>query len=305
MTAGIWQVSFLAPTCTKTSRLILPLGWAAKAFAILMSSFHEAIFIDADSFFLVDPTTLFEDEGYRKTGALFFKDRNVSPESKRAWIKSILPAPISTNVKHNRMWTGESGHMQESGVIVVDKWRHFIPMLLATRLNGPDRDGDEAKGKRGVYDMFYGDKETFWLSWEMAGSSDYTFHGGVAGTMGKLTHVQPSDPEKPDEEPVTVDGPMICSPQLIHFDHDGKPIWFNGWLAANKDDLQEWQEFDAYLEEEPEQGRKPKKDAWSIHPANVVCLEAAEAKTFSARDQTTLDGILKLAKKNSAMLDSS
>ena len=270
-----------------------------------MSSFREVIFIDADSFFLIDPTTLFEDEGYRKTGALFFKDRNVSPESKRAWIKSILPAPISTNVKHNRMWTGESGHMQESGVIVVDKWRHFIPMLLATRLNGPDRDGDEAKGKRGVYDMFYGDKETFWLSWEMAGASDYTFHGGVAGAMGKLTHVQPGDPEKPDEEPVTVDGPMICSPQLIHFGYDGKPLWFNGWVAANKDDLQKWQEFDAYLEEEPEQGRRPEKDAWSIHSANVVCLEAAEAKTFSARDQTTLDGILKLAKKNSAMLDSS
>jgi alpha 1,3-mannosyltransferase len=270
-----------------------------------MSSFREAIFIDADSFFFVDPTTLFDDEGYRSTGALFFKDRNVSPENKRAWIKSILPTPISTNVKENRMWTGESGHMQESGVLVVDKWRHFIPMLLTTRLNGPERDSDEAKGKRGVYDMMYGDKETFWLSWEMAGSSDYTFHGGVAGTMGKLTPVQPLDPEKPDETPTPVDGPMVCSPQLIHFDLSGKPLWFNGWLSVTKDDLQEWQEFDVYLEEEPEKGRKPKKDAWHIHAANVVCLEAAEAKEFKARDKSTLDGILKLAKHNSANLDSS
>jgi alpha 1,3-mannosyltransferase len=264
-----------------------------------MSSFREVIFIDADSFFFVNPATLFDDEGYRAKGALFFKDRNVSPENKRAWIKSILPPPISTNVKHNRMWTGESGHQQESGVIVVDKHRHFVALLLTTRLNGPDRDSDQAKGTKGVYDMMYGDKETFWLSFEMAGDLDYVFHEGVAGTMGKLTLEQPADPDKPDEAPKAADGPMICSPQLIHFDRTGKPIWFNGWLSVNKDNLKEWQEFDVYLEEKPEEGRKPKKDAWQIHAANVVCLEAAEAKEFTARDKSTLDGILKLAKENS------
>ena len=68
-----------------------------------MSSFREVIFIDADSFFFVSPADLFEDEGYREKGALFFKDRNVSPESKRAWIKSILPPPISAaHQQHQR-----------------------------------------------------------------------------------------------------------------------------------------------------------------------------------------------------------
>jgi alpha 1,3-mannosyltransferase len=280
-------------------------GWAAKAFAILMSSFREAIFIDADSFFLVNPAKLFDDEGYRMTGTLFFKDRNVSPENKRAWIKSILPAPISDNVKRNRMWTGESGHMQESGVIVVDKWRHFVPMLLTTRLNGPERDGDEAEGKKGVYDMIYGDKETFWLSWEMSGDVDYTFHGGVAGTMGKLTTVQPADPEAPEDAPTPVDGLMICSPQLIHFDLSGKPLWFNGWLSATKDDLQKWQDFDVYVQEEKEEGRRPAKEAWHIHAGNVICLEAAQVKNFTVQDKTRLDQMLELAKHNSAMLNSS
>jgi alpha 1,3-mannosyltransferase len=46
--------------------------------------------------------------------------------------------------------------MQDSGVVVVDKWRHFVPLLLTTRLNGIDRDGSEANGHRGVYDMVYG-----------------------------------------------------------------------------------------------------------------------------------------------------
>lgn len=274
-------------------------GWAAKPFALLMSSFREAIFIDADSFFFVDPTTLFEDENYLATGALFFKDRNVSPESKRSWIKSILPSPISANVKRNRLWTGESGHHQESGVLVVDKYRHFLPLLLTTRLNGPDRDGD-ANGKRGVYDMVYGDKETFWLSWEMADDLDYAFHEGVAGTMGKLTKFFPVDDDSEDE-PEVVDGAMICSPQLIHFDLAGKPIWFNGWVSATKDDLHEWQEFDYYLREEPEVGRRPSKDSWKIHSGNVVCLQAKESEKFAANDKATLEEILSLAKSSHAI----
>ncbi|EGP83263.1 uncharacterized protein MYCGRDRAFT_111178 [Zymoseptoria tritici IPO323] len=159
-------------------------GWAAKPFAILMSSFREAIFVDADAIFFVNPAELFEDEGYKDTGALFFKDRKIFPESKRSWIKKVIPGPVSANVKRSRLWTGESGHMQDSGVVVVDKWKHFLPMVLCTRLNGPDRDGNKDKGRRGVYDMVYGDKETFWLSWEMVGDSGYTFHDSVAGVMG-------------------------------------------------------------------------------------------------------------------------
>lgn len=272
-----------------------------------MSSFHEAIFIDADSLFFVDPETLFEDEAYRSTGALFFKDRNLSPENKRAWIKSILPSPISDNIKKNRMWTGESGHMQESGVIVVDKSRHFIPLLLSTRLNGPDRDGDEEKGKKGVYEMMYGDKETFWLSWEMAGDVDYAFHSGGAGVMGRLT----SDPfiESEDDNSTTVGmmstekKPTVCSPQLIHLDHAGKPLWFNGWISKTKDDLIDWQQFDVFLREPDEAGKASKNNPWSINPGNVVCLESEDTHTFTAKESAILDGFLDLAKKNSPMFE--
>lgn len=265
-----------------------------------MSSFCEAIFIDADSFFFVDPATLFDDPAYRTTGALFFKDRNLSPENKRRWIKSILPSPLSSSIKQNRMWTGESGHMQESGVLVIDKWRHFIPLLLTTRLNGPDRDGNEAAGKKGVYEMMYGDKETFWLSWEMAGDTDYAFHDGGAGVMGQLTSTRPADPDKPDEEAILVETPMVCSPQLVHLDRTGRPLWFNGWISASKDTLSEWQQFDVYLQEPPEVGTEKRKDAWSIFPGNVVCLQAEEAKEFTSREQATLDDILDLAKERHA-----
>lgn len=144
------------------SAMVHPVGWdigswAAKPFAVLLSSFREVIFIDADSFFFVNPEVMFEYPEYVRTGALFFRDRLIMPENKKSWLQSVLPQPVSRNVKQSRLWTGESGHQQESGVMVVDTYRHFLAMLFVTRMNGPDRDGDRQSGKLGVYDMVYGE----------------------------------------------------------------------------------------------------------------------------------------------------
>lgn len=267
-----------------------------KPFAILMSSFREVLFVDADALFFTNPQTLFNDEQYTSTGALFFKDRNLSPEKKRGWLKSILPNPISDQVKKCRMWTGESGHMQDSGVLLIDKWQHFVPLLLATRLNGPDRDGNPATGKKGVYEMVYGDKETFWLSWELAGDSSYAFHDSVAGTMGVLNHTSAAANNKKKTE-------AMCSPQLLHFDREGRPLWFNGWLAATKDDEDEFnfQTFEAFLREPRERGKgklSKRDDVWTIHASNVVCLEAEEHFPFTAYEQDILDMLVDLAREN-------
>lgn len=131
-------------------------GWAAKPFAMLYSSFREVLFVDADSAFLEDPTALFDDPDYRRSGALFFRDRLIMPEDKKQFLKDILPRPVSAQAQRSRLWTGESGHQQESGVVVVDKWRHFVALLLVTRMNGPDRDGDKGEGRTGVYELVYG-----------------------------------------------------------------------------------------------------------------------------------------------------
>lgn len=139
-------------------------GWAGKPFSVLLSSFREVIFIDADSLFLQNPADLFDDPAYNETGALFFKDRLILPESKKDWLTRILPPPISKNVRESRLWSGESGHMQESGVLVIDTWRHFVPLLLVTRMNGPDRDGDSARKIKGVYEMLFGKSFSSFIS---------------------------------------------------------------------------------------------------------------------------------------------
>ncbi|RMD42672.1 hypothetical protein DV735_g2424, partial [Chaetothyriales sp. CBS 134920] len=240
-------------------------GWAAKPFAILFSSFREAIFIDADSLFFQNPEVLFDDPGYKATGALFFRDRLLLPGSKKRWLQQILPKPISRQVKQSRLWTGDSSHMQESGVVVVDKWRHFIALMLVTRMNGPDRDG--GNGKIGVYQMVYGDKETFWIGWELAGDLEYSFHPGDAGVME-------------ESEPFGPQNYTICAPQLLHFDLDGKPLWFNGWLLDNKfadKKKKKFATFEHYLVE-PRELRDPV--AWQLEQANTCCLTTDFDKKF-------------------------
>ena len=181
-------------------------GWAAKPFAILLSSFREVIFIDADSLFFRNPEILFDDPDYKEMGALFFRDRLIMPESKKRWLQQVLPKPVPRLAKQSRFWTGESGHMQESGVIVVDKWKHFMAMLLVTRFNGPDRDGNKEKGITGVYDMMYGDKETFWIGFLLAGDESYAFHKGDAGIMGQLSDDKPKTLEKREEPAEEIQG---------------------------------------------------------------------------------------------------
>ncbi|KAF7183913.1 hypothetical protein CNMCM7691_004335 [Aspergillus felis] len=289
-------------------------GWAGKPFAILFSSFREAIFIDADSLFLQNPEIMFEDEAYQKTGALFFKDRLMMPESKKRWLQEILPRPVSNKAMVSRFWTGQSGHMQESGVVVVDKWRHFIALLLVTRMNGPDRDGDKSKHTTGVYDMVYGtsclsavhdfallrtnganktgDKETFWLGWELIGDLDYAFHDGDAGVMGTLEKTPTVKGQAAQAELAKINATdeatgvapemyTICAPQLLHLDRSGRPLWFNGWLLPNKFDKDknlEPSRFEAFIRE-PRELRDP--GAWQLRENNICCLTSEHRGEFS------------------------
>ncbi|RVX66830.1 hypothetical protein B0A52_09560 [Exophiala mesophila] len=238
-------------------------GWAAKPFAILFSSFREVVFIDADSLFFKNPASLFEEPQYQKTGALFFRDRLIMPENKKRWLQQILPKPISRQVKQSRFWTGDSGHQQESGVIVVDKWRHFIALLLVTRMNGPDRDGNKEEGRVGVYDMVYGDKETFWLGWELVGDQDYAFHQGDAGIMGTAEARDsldgkrrdkneppppPPPPQKQKKKPKKKPAPPPPGEEGQNQTHDGE-VSTDDKAEGEVDGDNEWEEID----EEPDE----------------------------------------------------
>ncbi|KAI8628484.1 glycosyltransferase family 71 protein [Xylariaceae sp. FL1651] len=289
-------------------------GWAAKPYAILLSSFREVIFIDADSLFFQNPATLFDDPDYVETGALFFRDRMIMPESKRRWLQQVLPRPIPKIVKESRWWTGQSGHQQESGVVVVDKWKHFVAMLLVCRFNGSDRDTRD--GKTGVYEMMYGDKETFWIGFLLAGDSSFAFHKGPVGILGtvKPPKQDPAElasdsptPALDDEEPPTPtptaaaaptpDAYTICAPQLLHLGSDGRPLWFNGWLLANKFAKGSNRRFATMQSFLVEPKTAPDGDIWELTGDNICCLTSdADSKfDFSDRDAEVLKMIMERA----------
>ncbi|KAJ5098009.1 alpha-1-3-mannosyltransferase [Penicillium argentinense] len=293
-------------------------GWAGKPFAVLFSSFREVIFIDADSLFLQNPAILFDDFAYRDTGALFFKDRLIMPESKREWMQKVLPEPISSKAQEVRLWDGQSGHMQESGVLVIDTYRHFLSLLLVTRMNGPDRDGNKEKGIRGVYDMLFGefsssmkkrctgltkkigDKETFWLGWELVGDTDYAFHNGSVGTMGVAHAHAPDSNSLPSPSPdssVPSKVYTVCAPQLLHLDRMGRPLWFNGWLLENKfaeAGKRRPVKFETFVREE---GREPN---WELKEGNVCCLTSKKMFSLSQEESDILDMIIAAGRRAEA-----
>lgn len=162
-------------------------GFQIKPKMLELTDFDEVILMDADIFFFEDPEILFNTAPYQQTGAFFFSDLphkfpvkgdNVlftldKYLTRRNFIKSLIPAPsqyVLADMKE--MWTDQIptfehpfiGDMQESGCIAMDKRRHKKSLEHAVKLND-QRDY--------TYKFIYGDKETFWLGCELAGTPYY------------------------------------------------------------------------------------------------------------------------------------
>ena len=125
-------------------------GWQLKAFALLHSGFRETLLLDADQVPLADPAIVFEWAVFAETGAVFWPD-------------------IVDLTRDNQVWTAlgltpRRARSMESGQLCVDKARHWPALCAALALN----EHNEA-----LYDLIYGDKDTFLLGWELTGSEFY------------------------------------------------------------------------------------------------------------------------------------
>lgn len=142
-----------------------------------------------------------------------------------------------------RWFRGMASHEQESGVVVINKKLRLNGLLAVCKMN--------SKSERDLYSykVFYGDKETFWVGYEMV-QEPYAFIKGYGGVIGEMRtdprlDVAPSNPEaagnaegasEPEKRtrPI-VDAPAVCGAQL-HTDHQGRPMWWNGGLMRNKNE---------------------------------------------------------------------
>ncbi|KAK4055200.1 hypothetical protein OIV83_000480 [Microbotryomycetes sp. JL201] len=190
-------------------------GWAIKVFTIIASQYQETIICDADVIFLQDPEILFSNPGYNETGTLFFRDREIFPGDGNVhqwWGRIMEGRQPSLQMQQSRWFTDQASREEmESGVVVFDKRRRDISLglIYTGYLN------IKAVREPVTYAQTYGDKESFWMSFELLGIR-YHFQPEYAGIVGQLTH--------PDKASHSIDS-RICS---------GRPLWWNGSLFQNK-----------------------------------------------------------------------
>ncbi|KAJ3111214.1 hypothetical protein HK100_002767 [Physocladia obscura] len=191
-------------------------GWAVKPFAILASGFRNVIFVDADALFFEDPEIAFRDSAiYKEFGQMFFHDRSMTKNGTASWFREINPH-VSKYASSLRYLNGLTFHEMESGVVALDKGKTGVlhALLLVCKMNAkPERDVS--------YVNMHGDKESFWMSWDIA-RVPYRFVPTYGGSVGFKN-------EKG----------QVCG-GLFHTDEKEKPLWWNGGVVMNKrsDNLQ-------------------------------------------------------------------
>ncbi|KAI8608832.1 mannosyltransferase putative-domain-containing protein [Chytriomyces sp. MP71] len=186
-------------------------GWAIKPFAILASRFRTVIFMDADALLFQNPENLVRTSTlFKQYGTLFYHDRTVKNGGNLNWFKGINPT-YTRYASSLRYMDDRSHNEMESGVVVVDKGRtgNLVGMLMTCVLNSRvERDGM-------TYKHMHGDKESFWMSWDIA-RVPFKFTPAFGGAVGYKN-------EKGN----------VCG-GLFHTDEYLKPLWWNGGVIKNK-----------------------------------------------------------------------
>lgn len=121
-------------------------GWECKVFAAMHTRFRHVVLLDADNVPLIDPASLLDLPEYASTGTIFWPDNQSHPQDSLVWDLFRVPSRYELEV--------------ESGQLVVDKERCWLPLNLALHFNA---------WSDIYYRYIYGDKETFHFAWRRLG----------------------------------------------------------------------------------------------------------------------------------------
>lgn len=163
-------------------------GFANKILAMVFNSFEEVLFLDADAALLNGPDYFFSLQKYVETGAYFYRDRQALDHRGRSDIKffqKMLPSiedSMVFNIEQTNNYTLENGffngmgHYMESGVVVVNRNKHFIQPFMMSVISFYNP----------INGRIYGDKEMFWLAVAISGRNDYHFNENAAAAVGEI-----------------------------------------------------------------------------------------------------------------------
>ena len=240
-------------------------SWAIKPFSILASRFEEVILMDADALYLRDPIELFKERGYQEKGTLFFRDRTLFPGANAAskWLKSWMVNPLP-ETQELRFWKERTEHEMDSSTVVIHKTKTILGLLNVCKLN------ERVIRQDVVYRKVYGDKETFWIGFDMA-RQPYYMSKKPCAFAGEIVD-ESSSSNSEDKK--------LCG-HTAHTLENGKLIFWNGHLIKDKNIgmyANELIKFEAYTLEDND------KD-WSI---NLACLDLHENSKLNYFDEEEL-----------------
>ncbi|KAH7487662.1 hypothetical protein PRIC1_011784 [Phytophthora ramorum] len=211
-------------------------SWWIKPLALYHTDSTEVMLLDVDDMFMRNPAALRKTEGYTRTGTTFFYDRvipgdhffNGQTENDTSYLLNLLHnfdyASIgvrdgyepSKHLTQSFAYRGETEHEQDSSVVVVDKARAGQAMEALWWLITKERFENS---------FSYGDKEAFWLAFELAKQEYFFSPWGVSvidsstnndlGThkdslCGSIAHFMPVEEDVP--EFLYVNGKALLDP---------------------------------------------------------------------------------------------
>ncbi|KAJ0396351.1 hypothetical protein P43SY_008652 [Pythium insidiosum] len=154
-----------------------------KPLAVYHTDITEVLLLDADDVLLANPSVVRMTQGYRETGALFFYDRVLNcglffnqPKRGRSYLQRLiddfnytsfgLPGPRpSAQVLASFAYRRRTCHEQDSSMVLIDKARAGKALDVLWWL---------ITQERRAHQFSWGDKESFWLAFELA-QRNYSF----------------------------------------------------------------------------------------------------------------------------------
>ncbi|KAJ0410505.1 hypothetical protein ATCC90586_008312 [Pythium insidiosum] len=154
-----------------------------KPLAVYHTDITEVLLLDADDILLANPSIVRDTQGYRETGALFFYDRVLNcglffnrPKRGRSYLQRLLddfnytsfglPGPRpSAQVLASFAYRRRTCHEQDSSMVLIDKARAGKALDVLWWL---------ITQERRAHEFSWGDKESFWLAFELA-QRNYSF----------------------------------------------------------------------------------------------------------------------------------
>lgn len=210
--------------------------FANKYFATIFNSFTEFMIIDADVALLKKPEYFFNMAKYVEKGAYFFRDRSINdlrPQSDLVFFQKLMPSlldstifdiPVVTEKTLNLDFMQGAYHYVESGVVVLNRMKHFNSILTMVQLNF----------FHAMTERVHGDKEVFWLAFSTNGDENVEFNKYAAASIGQVT---------PQNERLSEDGKELKSREIcgnhpghVSGEDDRTLLWLNsGFEFCPKD----------------------------------------------------------------------